>query len=1326
LVGKYLLKEDFRAVKVCPRCHASHPDEFAFCPRDAMPLVEVDPWSFGSLHGGYQILDAIGGEGPGEGFRALHRESGERRIIRAFEGWWLASAPYAERFRQEIARAPLLQHPNAARVDGLFELPGDRPFVVEEEVWGPSLRQTLDVAKRPVAFPWACLLARQIAGALEAAHAVGLVHGAVRPSDVVFLDPVEPMEVKVLSFGFTALRESEERNELELFAELENDGDRPVPVPSPYTAPERLPVALTGSSEGPDPRSDLFSLGVLLFEILTGHLPQPWQGSAPQPKTTAEGRPVPAPLARFVGRLLEPDSDRRPRSARDVLAELSAAEEEMRRSVPGYLWEPGSAIRGRYRLLGEPVRGDLAERFAVRDLITDRRASLAALVPRLAAQPDLTAVFRRQGAALSSFHHESLDNVLATGEAEDGRPFLVQEEVRGVPLTWITGGRAPLELPRACRLLAGIARGLEALHRHGLCHGRLQADSILLVDTPFGERPRVLHLWEPPVRKAAAALRGEAREDPAGWTDLYALGVLAWETIARRPLFLAGTPLEALRRHLPAPVPPLATVCAGLPPSLDALVARLLAREPSRRPASAGEAAEELERLEEVTAAPQEIRRASLPPVGGRPAPSSSAGSLSGAPLLGSVGSLVAGRFRIERRIGGGSLGQVYAVTDVEEGDRWALKLLHRDRLGGVPAARVVQAMEPLIRLRHPGVVAVRAAGEAQDGSPFLLLEPVEGPDLLELTFPVTLEAICAVARDVTEALGAIHASGAVHGDLKPRHARLVSLPTGGRRWRLLDAGLAVTLASLVPGALAGTPGYFAPERIEPEAGLDPRSDLYSLGVLLHELLSGRLPDGNRPPLSGPRKGARIPERLQLLVLRLVEPDPRWRPASAREVVDELAAIETELRAEDSGDITAVLRSPLLKTTTRGTRTGRFLAARALQHRKTDPQAEQCYRAALLGDPGDPFLQAFLGRCLARQGRWGEAAEIYRRALRYDAYLEPVWGRLHETLEALGDGDGARAVREAGHAWWRFAAPRRRRIEGYSETSAATIAAVSFAPDGSCLASAGADGAVRLWNLRTGSADRILTGHEGGVHAIAFSPTAPLAASAGRDGTVRLWDLTRGTQSLTLRGHTDAVRAVTFSRDGRWVASGGAGGEVRAWEIDGLPLALYRFRSPINTIDFGPDGSLVHGSADGTMEIVRLDPVRPRLTLRAHGEPVTAAAFSPDGGLIASGSVDRTVKLWDAGTGDLVATLRGHDAAVSAVAFLPGGFLLASAGFDATVRLWDLFEGKLCGSLSAEAGFLTSLAVSPDGGTLAAGTDLPRIEIWEGSGDPSAAVDHHL
>jgi len=990
-------------MKVCPRCRASHPDEFAFCPRDATPLVEVEPWSFGSLHGGYQILETVEGDGPGERFRALHRESGERCIVRVLEGWWLASSPSAERFRQEIARAPLLQHPHAARVEGLFEPAGDRPFVIEEEVWGPSLRQILDAAARPAALPWVCLLARQIAGALEAAHALGLVRGALRPRDVVFLDAAEPMECKVLGFGTGALHACEERNGL----------------------------------AGPDPRSDLFALGALLAEILAGQA-------------------APAPLAVLVDRLREPDPDRRPRSAREVLAELAAVEEEVR--------------------LGElRVRG--------------RRA-----------------------------------------------------------------GSPPV------------------------------------LDTPAAGRPR--------------------------------------------------------------------------------------------------------ERSE-----------------------------------VGAVGSVVAGRFRIERRIGGGGLGQVFAVTDLAAGGRWALKLLHRERLGAVTVDRVLRAVEPLTRLRHPGVVALREAGEAEDGSPFLLLEPVEGPDLQELTFPVSLEALCTVARDVAEALGAIHALGGIHGDLKPRHARL-ACTQGGRRWRLLDAGLAATLAGLIPGLVSGavpgmagtpgTPGYAAPERER-----DPRSDLYSLGVILHELICGRLPDGGRAESLAPRSGAHLSERLQLLVLRLVEPDPSWRPASAREVIEELAAIEAGMPAEELCDTTAVLRSPLLKTGVLKTsvlapRTGRLLAARALQRQKMDRPAEESYRAALLGDPRNPFLHAFLGRSLGRQEKWSEAAEAYRQALYLDPGLGPAWGRLHEALRALGDEAGARAVRERGHdAWWSLADPVRRRIEG----DAAKLAAVTFSPDGCRLAGAGSDGAVWLWNAGTGRAEQVLRGGHGpgGIQALAFSPRAPLVASAGRNGTVCLWNLSAGALAARLTG-TGALRAVAFSRDGRAVASGGAGGEVRVWgSADHRPRSASTFRSPVNAVAFGPEGELLVGGADGTLEILSLpDRGRPerRLTVRAHAEPVTTAAFCADGGLVASGSVDRTVKLWDAATGDHVATLRGHDAAVSAVAFLPGGLLLASAGFDATVRLWDLFEGKLRDTFTTEAGFLTSLAVSPDGTTLAAGTDLPRIEVWGGATRP--------
>lgn len=591
-------------MKVCPRCRAAHPDDFTFCPYDATPIVEVEAWSSGSLHGGYQILEPLPGEGTGERFLALHRDSGERRIVRVLEGWWLASAPYADRFRQEIARAPLLAHPHAARVDGLFEPAGDRPFIAEEETWGPSLRQILDAARQSASLAWTCRLARQIAGALEAAHALGLVHGGIRPGDVVFLDPVAPGDPKVRGFGLGALRDSEERSALELIAGHTADPDLPLPSPSPYAAPERLPVAL-GSSHGevPDPRSDLYSLGVLLFEVLTGALPPRWSdGAGPLPRTTALGQPIPLPLARLVGRLLDPDSDRRPRSARDLLAELAAVEEEVR-SVPGFGGEPEPA------LLSSP--------------------------------------------------------------------------------------------PAPCDL-----------------------------------------------------------------------------------------------------------------------------------------------------------------------------------------GSVMAGRFRIERRMGGGDLGQVFAVVDREDGSRWALKRLRRERLGGAAAERVASALAPLTRLRHPGLGAVHAVGEAEDGSPFLVLEPVEGADLTELTFPVPLARVCFIGREIAVALTALHAAGTIHGDLKPRHVRLASFG-GMRRWRLLDAGLAPALMSLVPGLLAGTPGYLAPERRLPGAAADPRSDLYSLGVVLQELLAGRLP-------------AAIPERLQFLLLRLVEADPRWRPEGAGEVSEELAAVADALSAEKS------------------------------------------------------------------------------------------------------------------------------------------------------------------------------------------------------------------------------------------------------------------------------------------------------------------------------------------------------------------------------------------------------------------------------------------
>ena len=238
------------------------------------------------------------------------------------------------------------------------------------------------------------------------------------------------------------------------------------------------------------------------------------------------------------------------------------------------------------------------------------------------------------------------------------------------------------------------------------------------------------------------------------------------------------------------------------------------------------------------------------------------------------------------------------------------------------------------------------------------------------------------------------------------------------------------------------------------------------------------------------------------------------------------------------------------------------------------------------------------------------------------------------------------------------------------------VAAVSFSPDGTPLASGSWDGTIRLWNVATRERIATLEGHTDGVAAVSFSPDGTLLASGSWDQTIKLWDVTTRERIATLEGHTDGVAAVSFSPDGTLLASGSRDGTVRLWGVT-------------------------------TRERIA--------TLGGHRTWVNAVSFSPDGTLLASGSWDQTIKLWDVATQTEVATLEGHAHGVTSVAFsAPDGTLLATGGQDGMVILWDVLTREKVIAFGHTDG-VTSVSVSSGGATLAAGGRDGTILLWDTS-----------
>jgi WD40 repeat protein/serine/threonine protein kinase len=727
------------------------------------------------------------------------------------------------------------------------------------------------------------------------------------------------------------------------------------------------------------------------------------------------------------------------------------------------------------------------------------------------------------------------------------------------------------------------------------------------------------------------------------------------------------------------------------------------------------------------------------------------------------------GPYKLLEQIGEGGMGVVFMAEQTEPiARRVALKIIKPGMDTRQVIARFEAERQALALMDHVNIARVLDAGTTPAGRPYFVMELVHGIPITKycdnhhLTPRQRLELFVPVCQAIQHA----HQKGIIHRDIKPSNV-MITLYDGKPLPKVIDFGVAkateqkLTERTLFTqyGTMVGTLEYMSPEQAEMSAlGVDTRSDIYSLGVLLYELLTGS------PPFSA--NAFEQAGKLEMLrVIREQEPSKPSTKLSTAEGLPTLAANRgtepAKLTRLVRGELDWIAMKALEKDRSRRYETANGFAA-DVQRFLDDEPVQACppsvgYRLRkLVRRHKGPVLAVSLVALALVGGiigtTWGliratnaqavavneaklkaaaltakEAAlESEKRAkekLRRDSYFHQI-SLAHRDLSADNLGRALELLEECPkdlRRWEWYYLRRLCVVEPLVLRDETEVIGVAFSPDGQWLASGGGDGAIKIWNSKTGAAVQSFPAHTAeptdSVVCVTFHRDGHYLASVGSDKIVKVWDLT--TQKELFAEKCDITRkfgtayAVAFSPDGRLLAAG-SDRVVQVWDwknhkiLQNLPTQQ-RISIPVA---FRGDGRLATGAV---REGVKLwDPVtgEPLRAMSGHGHPISALAFSPSGDRLASASYDRTVKVWDTTTGKQLRNLDLHTGNVECVAFSPDGRRIASGGEDLTVRIWDSATGQEVLGLRGHAGRCGCVAFSPDGRLASASIDR-TIRIWD-------------
>lgn len=720
------------------------------------------------------------------------------------------------------------------------------------------------------------------------------------------------------------------------------------------------------------------------------------------------------------------------------------------------------------------------------------------------------------------------------------------------------------------------------------------------------------------------------------------------------------------------------------------------------------------------------------------------------------------GRYERGRELGRGGMGVVYQARDMQLGRSVAIKVLLAGPYVNLnDLDRWRREAEAIACLAHPNIVQILEIGN-HDGRPLIVLEYVAGRNLSELIAgqPQPARFSAELLEKLSRAVHFAHQRGIVHRDLKPSNVLLamsenregVSLrqedgETVRYEPKITDFGLAKRFvgdsSQTRTGALIGTPSYMAPEQTGVSKYVGPASDVYSLGAILYELLTGKPPFEAESvletarqvvwdePIPPSRLVPRVPRDLETICLKCLRKEPYKRYATADALADELQRYLTG-RPIQARPIS--IWQQTVRWAWRRPAIAALVAVSVIA--LTSVLMLNLWHTAELKKSNQRLIESLTETESQRARAEREQAEAEHQSERYREQLNRSQRGLFalqlaqvESLWRNDPGRGLVLLEDSSVCpihlrdfTWRYLyglCKRDRRVLRVPEQE---LICVAMSPDGRHVAAIGADHRVRIWNLETAQA---LPAEE---RPTLLEATVQPLLSAGwsgdgrslflveKNGVTSTWDLKNTSRQETIFAAGAEANCAAFTLTAKHLALGFASGEVKLCDVLSKQVqhSLVAHDGPVQSLAFSRDDRwLATCGIDGAIRVWEVASGRSQTEITPRTDPALTVAFTPDGNILATGHNDETIKLWQSNDGKLVATLKGHLSGVIALSFSHDGQTLASGSRDMSVRLWDVATRQPRTSLTGHDKAVVSLDFSADDRTLISASLDGTARVWE-------------